>query len=73
MESIATMAATTVTVRPETLRRLRQYKTGGTTFDNVLNELMDALPPRRFIEAHLKALKDDEFSDWRDVKKRLAR
>lgn len=72
METIGTMA-TTVTVQPATLERLRQYKAGGKTYDDVLNELMDALPPRRFLEAHLKALKEEEFSDWRSVKKRARR
>lgn len=71
MTSIGTMAATTVTVHPRTLDRLRQYKAGGKTYDHVLNELMDALPPRRFLEAHLKALKTEEFSDWREARKRI--
>lgn len=34
---------------------------------------MDAIPPRKFLQAHLKALKDEEFSTWRSMKKRLPR
>src|SRR2546425_167873 len=39
------MPTTTVPVRPETLARLRSYKVGGATYDDVLNELMDDCPP----------------------------
>ena len=50
------MATTTVPVKPETLRRLRLYKVGGTTYDEVLNDLMDDNPPAAFIREHLAAL-----------------
>ena len=40
------MATTTVSVRPPTLKRLRSYKVNGTTYDDVLNDLMDENPPR---------------------------
>jgi len=35
---------TTVPVKPETLSRLRRYKTGGASYDEVLNDLMDDHP-----------------------------
>ena len=39
------MSFTTVPVKPETLSRLRRYKTGGASYDEVLNDLMDDHPP----------------------------
>ena len=36
-----------------------------------LNELMDDRPPMGFIREHLRRLKEEEFSDWKDVRKRL--
>jgi hypothetical protein len=65
------MKTTTVPVKPETLTRLRAYKVGGSTYDDVLNELMDERPPIGFIQEHLRRLKEEPFSDWKDVRKRL--
>jgi hypothetical protein len=41
---------TTVTLPTSVVRRLRLYKTGGRTYADVLEELMDAVPPRTFLE-----------------------
>ncbi len=65
------MATTTIPVKRETLTRLRSYKVGGATYDDVLNDLMDERPPTGFIREHLRRLKEEEFSDWKDVRKRL--
>jgi len=65
------MPTTTVPVKPETLARLRSYRVGGATYDDVLNEPMDDRPPMGFIREHLRLLKEEEFSDWKDVRKRL--
>jgi len=65
------MPTTTVPVKPETLARLRSDRVGGATYDDVLNELMDDRPPVGFIREHLRLLKEEEFSDWKDVRKRL--
>jgi predicted CopG family antitoxin len=43
-------APTTITVPSSVARRLRLYKTGGRTFAEVLEEFMDAVPPREFLE-----------------------
>ncbi|MCI4320564.1 MAG: hypothetical protein L3K23_10640 [Thermoplasmata archaeon] len=40
---------TTVTLPTSVVRRLRLYKTGGRTFAEVLEELMDAVPPKSFL------------------------
>ncbi len=59
----------TIPVKQETLARLRSYKVGGATYDDVLNDLMDDQPPAGFIREHLRRLKET-FSDWKDVQKR---
>jgi hypothetical protein len=41
---------TTITVPTSVLHRLRVYKTGGRTYAEVLDDLMDAVPPRSFLE-----------------------
>jgi hypothetical protein len=41
---------TTVTLPTSVVRRLRLYKTGGRTYAEVLEQLMDAVPPRAFLE-----------------------
>ena len=68
---MAAMATTTIPVKPETLSRLRSYKIGDATYDDVLNDLMDDQPPEGFIREHLRRLKEETFSDWKDVRKRL--
>ncbi len=65
------MSTTTIPVKRETLARLRSYKIGGSTYDDVLNDLMDDQPPAGFIREHLRRLKEETFSDWKDVRKRL--
>ncbi len=65
------METTTIPVKPETLARLRSYKVGGATYDDVLNDLMDDQPPEGFIREHLRRLKQEPFSDWKDVRKRF--
>ena len=65
------MPTTTIPVKRETKARLRSYKVGGATYDDVLNDLMDDRPPAGFIREHLRRLKEEEFSDWEDARKRL--
>lgn len=65
------MATTTVPVRQETLRRLRAYKVGGATYDDVLNDLMDENPPVTFVREHLRRLHEEPDIPWQEVRKRL--
>ena len=65
------MSTTTISVKPETLARLRSYKLGGATYDDFLSDLMDDRPPADFVREHLRRPKEEEFSDWKDVRKRL--
>lgn len=41
---------TTITVRSSTLKALSLYKVGGRSYDEVLRELMDEVPPASFLE-----------------------
>jgi len=65
------MATTTVPVKPETLSKLRAYKVGGATYDDVLNEFMDDSPPDAFVREHLWRLREEPDVSWRAVRKRL--
>jgi predicted CopG family antitoxin len=40
---------TTITVRTSTLRALSLYKSGGKSYDDVLKELMEEVPPESFL------------------------
>jgi hypothetical protein len=64
-------AFTTLPVKPDTLRRLRAYKTMGASYDDVLNELMELNPPASFLREHLRSLEEDERIPWSEVKKKL--
>ena len=65
------MATTTVPVKRETLRRLRLYKVGGATYDEVLNDFMDDNPSDAFVRVHLRRLREEPDVPWREVRKRL--
>jgi hypothetical protein len=47
---------TTITVPTSVARRLRLYKTGGRTYAEVLDDLMDAVPPQSFLDWAVKEL-----------------
>ena len=63
--------STTVPVKGDTLRRLRGYKTGRASYDEVLNEMMDEIPPESFIGEHLRRLREEGTVSWDTVKARL--
>ncbi len=65
------MTFTTVPVKAETLGRLKSYKMGGASYDEVLNDLMDDHPPQAFLNEHLRRLQEEESVPWSDVKARL--
>lgn len=52
-------AATTVPVRPETLRRLKSYKVRDTTCEDVLTELMEEFPPPQFWRERSRRLHEE--------------
>ncbi len=65
------MTFTSVPVKPETLKRLRNYKIAGESYDDVLNEFMDCHPPSEFWQEHLRRLHEEARVPWKDVKRRL--
>lgn len=62
---------TTVPVRRETLSRLRGYKVGGVSYDELINDLLDAHPPEEFFLEHLRRLKREPRRPWSEIKKEL--
>lgn len=66
-----TVQFTTLSLRPETLRRLRVYKVEGRSWDDVMNEFMVNQPPQRFVKEWLRRLREEPDLDWREVKRRL--
>lgn len=65
----------TIPVKPSTWVRLKDYKMGDATYDEVLNQLMDALPlekvSKRFLAEHDRRLKEFQGSEWRAARGRL--
>lgn len=64
-------AYTTLPVRTETLRRLKGYKVGGVSYDQLLNDLLDAHPPEEFFLEHLRRLNREPRRAWSEVRKEL--
>lgn len=64
-----------VPVRPETLERLKGYKMASATYDQILNELMDAVPiekiARKVVREHRQRMRSRHWKDWREVRKKL--
>ena len=64
-----------VAMRKDTFERLKAYKMGGGTFDQVLNELMDALPLEEVAESvlaeHRRRMATFKGRDWKEVRKSL--
>lgn len=61
---------TTITVPSSVVRRLRLYKAGGRTYADVLDDLMDAVPPRSFLEWAEQEL-DRSATPYSDLRRRL--
>ncbi len=60
-----------VPVREATYRRLKDYKMGGATFDEVLNELMASTPvevvAERVVREHYERMRTREGRSWRQA------
>lgn len=65
----------TIPVQPATWERLRAYRMGSATYDDVLNELMNAVPlervAERVIREHRERMARGRWRDWRRVRKDL--
>ena len=69
--TLMSRAFTSVPVKPRTLRRLRDYKVGGKSYDDVLNDLMDELPAQKVVAEWLRRLREEPDIPWEKVKRRL--
>ena len=67
------VAYKTVPVTEKTYRRLKDYKMGGATFDEVLTELMRSVPvevvAERVVREHYARLRTFEGRPWREILK----
>lgn len=61
---------TTITVPSSVVRRLKLYKTGGRTYADVLEEFMDTVPPKEFLEWAERELGRPAMA-WGAARKRL--
>lgn len=74
--SFATLAYKNFPVREETWQRLRAYKMGGATFDEVVKDLLDSVPleevSEEVIREHKRRMRSRKgWKDWREVRKSL--
>ena len=64
-----------VPVREDTWERLRGYKMGAATYDQVLNELMNALPledvAEKVVREHRRRMRSRKGRSWKAVRKTL--
>ncbi len=47
------------------------YKVGGVSYDELLDDLLDAHPPEEFFLEHLRRLKREPRRPWSEIKKEL--
>jgi len=61
---------TSLPITPETLRRLKGYKVGGASYDELINDLLDAHPPEEFFLEHLRRLRESR-RPWSEIRRDL--
>ena len=64
-------AYTTITLRKATLDKLRGYKVGGASYDDLINDLLDVHPPEEFFLEHLRRLRGEERPSWSEIREDL--
>ncbi len=64
-------AYTTIPLRKETLDKLRGYKVGGASYDDLINDLLAVHPPEEFFLEHLRRLRGEERRSWSEIRKEL--
>ncbi len=65
-------AYTTISVRKETLDKLRGYKVGGASYDDLINDLLAVHPPEEFFLEHLRRLRGEERRSWSEIREELS-
>ncbi len=69
----AAVSFSSIPVQTATLTRLRTYTEGGRSYDQILNSLMDHLPPDAWIREHHRRLEQEERTAWADAREFLLR
>jgi len=54
------MSYRTVNLSPRTYARLRHYKIGGASFDEVISALLDRVPPRELYQEALRSYEKEQ-------------
>lgn len=63
-----TSPLTTIPVRRQTLERLRAYKVGGASYDDLINDLLGTHPLEEFFLEHVRRLRGEKRRPWRELK-----
>lgn len=64
----AKASLTTIPVQRQTLERLRGYKVGGASYDDLINDLLATHPPEEFFLEHVRRLRGEKRRPWREIK-----
>ena len=67
------MGYRTVNLSPRTYERLRRYKIGGASFDEVIGSLLDRVPPRELYQEALRRYEKEETVGRRSGGRSVAR
>ena len=62
---------TSIPVQKETLERLRGYKVGGASYNDLINDLLAVHPPEEFFLEHLRRLRGETRRSLQDIKEDL--
>jgi len=62
---------TTIPVRKETLDKLKGYKVGGVSYDDLINDLLEVHPPEEFFLEHLRRLRGENRRTWDEIREDL--
>lgn len=62
---------TTIPVRRETLDRLKGYKVGGASYDDLINDFLEVHPPEEFFLEHVRRLRGEARRSWREIREDL--
>lgn len=64
-------AYTTIPIRKETLDKLRGYKVGGASYDDLINDLLAVHPPEEFFLEHLRRLRGEKRRPWSEIREEM--
>ena len=62
---------TTVPVQKQTLQKLKAYKVGGASYDELINDLLAVHPPAEFFLEHVRRLQGEPRRPWSEIRAEL--